>query len=145
MSIVVPRSIVRNFVNPFPFGAGPNPVETGPKTTQGTRGNFKVILEDNTTGFKCEFRISGGYSSQTLNPRRNFYLKTGTEVLCTVSNPILNTFDITTDASDSGGRTYRLAFAGYVQTPPTIEKTGGAALTGDFTITYEDCFIDNFN
>ena len=126
----------------FKLGVLPqNPIEIAPLPFHRLPGKQFLDLTDMSTGFTATARFDGGYIDNTggfsISTRSNFWLLKGTEVACTVTMISTNVYQLVT----TDGRTYIIRFSPLSGVRPTIQKTAGAPLAGDFSITIRDVFI----
>lgn len=118
-----------------------NPIEIAPQPFHRLPGKQFIDLTDLSTGFTATARFDGGYIDNTGGFRianiSNFFLLKGTEVECTVTMLSTNVYQFNT----TDGRTYVITFSPLSGVRPTIQKTGGAGLAGDFSVTIRDIFV----
>lgn len=144
-SFVIPKYRDRTTPTVFKLDALPqNPIETGPQPFHRLPGKQFLDLTDIATGFTASARFDGGYINNTggygISTRSNFFLLKGTEIECTVTMISTNVYQFNT----TDGRTYVVTFSPLSGVRPTIQKTGGAALAGDFSVTVRDVFIPSY-
>lgn len=127
-----PYNIVKRVFTTTFTGTSPSPVEAGAKVFQSTRGNFTVQVTDvGAPADSFSIDISGGFAYIEGYTDINFYLKNLSNVGCTVTNPSVNTLVVTTNSSS---KIYNIIFSPYPSLQPTIQKTGGPALTGNLIV-----------
>nr|QBK86876.1 MAG: uncharacterized protein LCMAC103_02140 [Marseillevirus LCMAC103] len=144
--VVIPNLHRRTWATPFPFGAGPHPVEAvGGQGFTSSRGELDFTINNVADGYRFFFTLRGGTGRLPDSPHRNFYYVLDTAV-DHLNNPLVvadsaepNQITIATNVADSGGRTYVFSFFPIFSLRPTIAKTAGAALTGNLIVTVRSC------
>lgn len=138
------RQVITNKII-YPVG-GSNPADVGLTPLPNIRGQVKITLiagDDPSLGnvpASASFSVSGGFGDFPDDPTQNFHRVVNSEVNCTVAEPALNIFVITTAPDVSGAglagtpRQYRMEFSPKQSFGPQIQRTGGALL-GNNTLT----------
>jgi len=128
------RRVVTNVVVPPVVGV--NPVDIGAYTLPNVRGQLLINGVASDSGLQWSFQAFGGFGDFPGDFTQNFFLEPGTEINCTVTQPIANLFRIVTPVGDAGGRVYDLQFYPVQSVPPTIRQTS-VNIIGPATFTLQ--------
>lgn len=122
----------------IPPVAGINPVDLGYIELPNVRGqvSFTIIASDDPVGISASFSVTGGFGSWPDDPTQNWYFDRNTNIRCTVTSPLQNTLDITTNLSAFGGtdRQYTIIFNSGQSYAPQISQTS-VSIIGPNTLT----------
>lgn len=119
-----------------------NPVDTSPQQISNIRGQLTINIfqSDNPPGVFSTFSVTGGFGEWPDEYTRNWY-SSPNGIFCSVVEPSLNTFEVTTSAP-AVARTYRFVFFYNLSQGPTIQKIGGADLgAANLVVTLSKNFI----
>jgi len=113
-----------------------NPVDISPVKLTNIRGQLTISGVASDTGIVWTFQVQGGFGEFVEEVRRNFFFQIGTNINCTVSSPALNILEVTTPATDMGGRRYVFRFQPLSSFGPTIHQASVNVLgAADLTVT----------
>jgi len=132
---IVPRIDLRTVTFKSLSNGATNPVDADAQQITNIRGQLtiNIIQSDNPTGVVSTFSVTGGFGAWPDDYTRNWY-SSPNGIFCTVTEPALNTFEVTTSAP-AVVRTYRFVFFYTLSQGPTVQKISGPDLaTNDLIV-----------
>lgn len=114
---------------------GTNPVDTGPYTLANVRGDLDFTIVSGDNNYTTSFFISGGSGEFPGDRLTSWHIYNPSIVGATLTVVEAGrVYELETDASDAGGRVYRLTFFLPKSFGPTIQQTSVNTI-GNNTLT----------